>query len=219
MSRNDQFDEAIDRLVEGKSPKQSAVDLSDEERRMLQMAQMIAGAGKALPSSDFRANLGNLVRSPRGGMSRRTAMLSGLGALAAGVGAGFGLGHGLTQTTGENYLADDTDLVENNGYWSNVAMLSELPEGAVKSFKSGALAGFLVHRDGKIIGLSGVCTHMGCLLNYSANKERLVCPCHGAEFALSGTLRSYPRHLTTKLPGLPRIKVRVEGQSVQVWTV
>jgi len=32
--------------------------------------------------------------------------------------------------------------------------------------------------------VSKICTHMGCTLNLSGNK--LLCPCHGAEFSLDG---------------------------------
>jgi nitrite reductase/ring-hydroxylating ferredoxin subunit len=182
---------------------------------MLQMAQLLAGSEPEGPRKHFVDTLEHRIRSKRAGsVSRRTAVVSGIGALAAGVLAGVGLDNAFSQS-GEPYA---TALVGRNGFWADVMDQAELPEGAVKPFTAGAVSGFLLRKNGQISALSGVCTHMGCLLRYSRTLSGFVCPCHGAEFDLSGGLRSYPHHLMASLPSLPWLEVRVKDGSVQVWT-
>jgi Rieske Fe-S protein len=41
-------------------------------------------------------------------------------------------------------------------------------------------------RDGGLYAVSSRCTHLGCDVGYEKNVDRIVCPCHGSEFALDG---------------------------------
>lgn len=220
MTDSEHFDQAIDQVSQDRSPKAEASSLTEDERRMLQMAQLLRGSSvETGPIEEFSTRLEErLRRSGSKGVSRRTAVVSGLGALAAGVAAGFGLDRGFAGSTQPDGYPKPPPLVGSSGRWTHVATLADLPEGAVKSFTAGAVAGFLIHRHGQIKAVSGVCTHMGCLLSYEGAKDGLVCPCHGAEFELGGRLRRYPGHDRTWLPPLPRLDVRLEGDSVQVWT-
>jgi len=45
----------------------------------------------------------------------------------------------------------------------------------------------VVNRDGSLVALSAVCTHMGCTVGYEPETGRLHCPCHGSEYALDGS--------------------------------
>lgn len=40
--------------------------------------------------------------------------------------------------------------------------------------------------DGEARALSRTCTHLGCRVNYHADKERLECPCHQSQFTTGG---------------------------------
>lgn len=40
----------------------------------------------------------------------------------------------------------------------------------------------LFDRNGKYWALSRTCTHLGCRLNYIADKDILECPCHNSQF-------------------------------------
>src|SRR5579862_4881466 len=46
--------------------------------------------------------------------------------------------------------------------------------------------------DGKVVAYSPICTHLGCAYHWDAGKSDFVCPCHGSEFALDGTVLSGP---------------------------
>jgi cytochrome b6-f complex iron-sulfur subunit len=47
-------------------------------------------------------------------------------------------------------------------------------------------------RDGGIVMLSAICTHMGCTVEWDAGKVEFVCPCHRATYDSSGNVVSGP---------------------------
>lgn len=64
---------------------------------------------------------------------------------------------------------------------------------------------FLVNSGGEVFALSSVCTHLGCLVNWSRNKNRFVCPCHGGKYDMNGNAAGGPpSHPLARIP----IKVR-----------
>jgi Rieske Fe-S protein len=60
-----------------------------------------------------------------------------------------------------------------------------------------------------------VCTHQGCKLALAARPARLVCPCHGASFALDGAVLSH--RLSIPLAPLAHLAVREAGGVIQVY--
>ncbi|MFQ5506735.1 MAG: ubiquinol-cytochrome c reductase iron-sulfur subunit [Planctomycetota bacterium] len=46
--------------------------------------------------------------------------------------------------------------------------------------------------DGKLHGLSAVCTHLGCLVKWNPKDGRIECPCHDASFTLNGEVLGGP---------------------------
>jgi Rieske Fe-S protein len=62
---------------------------------------------------------------------------------------------------------------------------------------------------------------MGCQLDFAPNEQAFICPCHGAEFSLSGKLTYGPGGYgyTVALPPLPQIKVRQRHGAIEVWSV
>lgn len=214
MSDIDRFDRAIEELLADRSPHADAERLDPEEQRMLRMAQMLRGSQSGEPDPEFVDRLhGELFPAPVK-VSRRTAFLTGLGALAAGIVGGFGLERAAQPSASP---AAWVPLVGKNGKWTRVAALADVPEGAIHPFVAGGVQGFLIHKDGKLRAMSRICTHMGCALNANPAEKTLVCPCHGAEFDLNGRLRYGPKQYNQKLPPLPPLKVRVTGEAVEVW--
>src|SRR5579859_98965 len=127
--------------------------------------------------------------------------------------AGAAIDHGLTGLIAAP--AADSTLTPQPGTWLTVAASADLPDGTVRPFSAGAISGFLERVNGRARAVSGICTHQGCKLALAGQPARLVCPCHGAAFALDGAV------LTHRLPGslspLPRLAVRETGGTVQVY--
>lgn len=47
-------------------------------------------------------------------------------------------------------------------------------------------------REKGFAAASGVCTHLGCTVNYFQSDGRFHCPCHGSIFASDGTVQHGP---------------------------
>ncbi len=69
-----------------------------------------------------------------------------------------------------------------------------------------------VRRDGsgEIVALLASCTHRGC--QPEPVGDRLVCPCHGSEFSLTGSVLVGPADRS-----LTRYDVSEQGEEVIVW--
>jgi nitrite reductase/ring-hydroxylating ferredoxin subunit len=163
-------------------------------------------------------------------LTRRQVLQAGIGA-AAGMAAGL-IGVSVTANRRDDRatLGGDDALVAGDGFWVEVAQLSELPPGSALRFSTAAFDGFVVNDAGEVRALSSVCTHMGCNLLYRPEWRDLRCPCHGASFDLAGRLANgrrawreepYPGDAAAypiELPDLVRPRVKVEDDAILVWT-
>jgi nitrite reductase/ring-hydroxylating ferredoxin subunit len=144
-------------------------------------------------------------------MFLRTATVA-AGAAAAGAGIDHVLASGAPSGSSP---AEAGTLTPSRGIWLTAATSADLPEGAVRAFTAGAITGFIARSNGQLRAVSGVCTHQGCRLALAAPPTRLVCPCHGATFALDGVVLSHK--FPIPLPALPQIQVREANGAVQVY--
>ena len=64
---------------------------------------------------------------------------------------------------------------------------------------------------GALTAFSALCTHLGCLVNYSNIKKEFICPCHGGRYDPDGRVIAGPPPAP-----LTRLPVRVAGNKVQV---
>lgn len=64
-------------------------------------------------------------------------------------------------------------------------------EGALVNHNGEKVA---VYKDeqGKLYGVSPVCTHMGCLLGWNSAEKSWDCPCHGSRFSVTGSVLHGP---------------------------
>ena len=52
---------------------------------------------------------------------------------------------------------------------------------------------FVVRKsDTETLVLSNKCTHLGCQVNWKADKQEYICPCHDAQFDISGKVLGGP---------------------------
>ena len=54
----------------------------------------------------------------------------------------------------------------------------------------------------RVVALSAVCTHEGCLTDLDASASTLDCPCHGSSFALTGAVVQGPAFLPLRVYGV-----------------
>jgi cytochrome b6-f complex iron-sulfur subunit len=222
----EQLDRYVEDLLQDRKPERTP--LPDEDAlRARQTAAMLRAAkpGAGLPSKEFLERMQGSVQgwvdeqstrprpSPR--PSRRALLLTGGAGVAAGIAAGVAAAIGLDRIPKPPVPGPGQPLVEN-GSWKPVKALADLPEGTPIAFRSGAIEGFLIRNGEEVKGLSAICTHMACILNYSKMRNQFECPCHGATFEISG--RPTDKY-DTPLPRLPALSVRVERGQVEIYTV
>jgi nitrite reductase/ring-hydroxylating ferredoxin subunit len=219
MTHNESFDRAIERLLSDQSPRAEAPDLDDEERDMLRMAQLLRGSRDGAPTPEFVERLHDELAPPARRVSRRTAFLSGFGAMAAGLLGGIGIEKVVTGGSSAATSGNIPLVSAKRGSWVHVANVADVPPGAVQPFSTGALTGVLINSGGNLRAMSTICTHMGCALRFVHGGDRYFsCPCHGAEFDLSGKQREVVNY-RLDLPALPPIHVRVNGKRVEIFGV
>jgi nitrite reductase/ring-hydroxylating ferredoxin subunit len=217
----EQLDKHVEDLLQDRRPERTP--LADEDAlRARQTAAMLRAAkpGAGLPSKEFLERMQGSIHEwvgersarpqPTARPSRRSLLLTGAAGIAAGVAAVLGI-----QQVAKPAPKTARQLVEQNGSWKPVTALADLPEATPVAFRSGAIEGFLIRQGQDVKGLSGVCTHMACILNYSKFRDRFECPCHGATFEKDGQ----PTNYSSPLSPLPSLQVRVEKGQVQVFTV
>jgi Rieske Fe-S protein len=67
---------------------------------------------------------------------------------------------------------------------------------------------FVLHKsDTDVVVFSNKCTHLGCHVNWNADKQEYICPCHDAQFGIDGNVLGGPP---------PRPMDRYSGDQVQI---
>jgi len=228
--------EALDRYVEDllQDRRPPRLPLPDDEALLArQTAGMLRSAkpGSTLPSADFRQQLERDIkgwvraRPEEVGarrFTRRGMLLSGLSGIAAGVLAVLGVERvmrrspaGPATTSAPSAAASEPPLVAaGRGRWVTVMAAAEVPDGKPVRFAAGSLEGYRLRDGAGLRAMSGVCTHMACLLNWSTLRTRFECPCHGATFEKDGT----PSRPGSLLKPLPAIEFRIIEGQVEVFT-
>lgn len=91
-------------------------------------------------------------------------------------------------------------------------VLNDFPPGTVTPFEKERF--FLVRfEDGGFLALYAKCTHLACIVAWDETRERFICPCHGSEFELAGSVVNPPAPRP-----LDRFSVSIEEDLVKVDT-
>ncbi|UOX85876.1 Rieske (2Fe-2S) protein [Amycolatopsis sp. FBCC-B4732] len=201
-------------LLRRRRPHPFAAGPGDEAELRTAVLLRAARPGGAAASEEFVADLHRrLAREfeepAPAGNRRRFIQVSSAAAVAAAAGAGVEY----LVTAGAGPAAEDT-LRPENGEWRIVVAGHDLPEGGVRPFDFGAVAGFVHRSGGEVRAVSATCTHLGCRLNLDAPARRLNCPCHRTSFAVDGAVLMHQLPVTP--PPLPHLVVRESGGVVEV---
>jgi len=212
----------VEDLLRSRQPKGFKASQDDVELVRAAISLRSARPGSGAPAEEFvtalhkklAAELDPPVPRPAPG-ARRSFLRAATIATGAAV-AGAGIEHALTAGTPVPAIPQaESTLRPARGTWLTVVTSADLPDGAVRAFTAGPVTGFVERVGGKLRAVSGICTHQGCRLALDADPARLVCPCHGATFALDGAVLTH--RLSVELTALPRLAVRESGGAVQVF--
>ncbi len=89
---------------------------------------------------------------------------------------------------------------------------TDITEGNVKFFEYAGSSAVLVRkRDGTLVALSAVCTHLGCIVQWEKDKQDFLCPCHGGHYTPDGIVTAGPPPKP-----LPKIPFSVAGGNITV---
>ena len=99
--------------------------------------------------------------------------------------------------------------------WVPIGSADSIKQGQVLRVVASGAVVFLSRDDaGSVTALSGVCTHLGCSVDWDGKRSQFACPCHGGRFDRTGKNVSGP-------PPRPlnNIQVRIDSdQTVYVKT-
>jgi len=80
--------------------------------------------------------------------------------------------------------------------------LDVLVAGEARFFEFNGTAAVVVKKqDGSLAALSAVCPHLGCIVQWEADRQDFLCPCHAGYFTADGAVISGPPpRALTKIP-------------------
>jgi nitrite reductase/ring-hydroxylating ferredoxin subunit len=211
----------IDRLVEGllRGRRWKARVADAAEREAIMTAAELAAAREGYPrmSSAFRRKLADTLRAGEapGLLTRRTALgaVAGLAAGAVGAAALSRLPSGVPAPTRPRVASGV--MAPAGGRWIEVALLSQLSETAPTQVVAGDQVVYLFRKGDQVTGVSAVCTHWPCALNWQGASSSLNCPCHNVNFTPAG-ISANPNY---EVPPLPEFQVKVEDGRVSLFSL
>lgn len=181
-------DKIVSDLLRGRRLRLRAGDA--EERGAITTAARLAGArlGPQRMSPEFRKRLARALEdAPQGAsMTRRTALVAGLG-LAAGAAGGGWLGRALAPQPALHSGAG-APIDPTNGKWIDVGALADFVEGHGRRVTAGAVGAFVFRRGESVYAVSSICSHLPCELWWNGGDGLLMCPCHPVTFSAEGQI-------------------------------
>ncbi len=178
-----------------------------DEKEAITVAARLAAArqGPQRMNPVFRKRLAAALESaPKDGwLTRRAALVAGLG-VAAGAVSG-GLISKALQPAAQAAIARGGTINPVRGRWVDVGALTDFTDGQGKRVTAGAVGAFLFRRGDAVSAVSSICSHLPCELWWNGDHGVLDCPCHPVSFKPDGepTNQAYP------LPALNQVSVRV----------
>ena len=210
----------VDALLRDRRPPR--FEPSDEEVAAMRQATAMGSLRAGVDSPDARyvnSLRRRLTDQMEGGDLRygtrwtRRTVLARSGAAAAAVVAAIVL----DRAAGLLTAGRPQELRPDQPAWMAVGRVEDVSYTQPLRFRAGGVEGYVFLSKGELRGISAVCTHQGCLLQYQSQSMNLACPCHGATFASSGAVISHK--LLSPPPPLPAIAVRQRDGMIEVRVV
>ena len=122
-------------------------------------------------------------KKSRGGLSRRSFVKVGMGALAS---------LALIEVGGAGFFYLRARSMEGEfGGLITAGAVDAFPTGSVTEFTDGHF--FLIRSpEGGFLAVHNRCTHLGCTVNWVESDNQFVCPCHAASFDFFGNFEGPP---------------------------
>ncbi|MGH1392629.1 MAG: ubiquinol-cytochrome c reductase iron-sulfur subunit [Trichormus sp.] len=111
-------------------------------------------------------------------------------------------------------IAACSTTTTTSGDWQTIGTIPELDKTGQLLNENSPIGSVLVvgtSKTGDLIAVNPTCSHKGCTVAWQATNKKFVCPCHGAEYGVDGTVQKAP---ATK--PLKTYAAKIEGDSVVV---
>jgi nitrite reductase/ring-hydroxylating ferredoxin subunit len=226
----ERLDKMVSDLLAGKHVKATPSEAS--ERGAIRAAARLAGAREGYPrmSSAYRRRLARLLDKgePAPWMTRRAALVGGLG-VAAGALGGITLEQlGVIRRPAPQLGARPSPTPPPGGdpaqraiieprpevaRWVDTGILfAQMVEGQPRRVTAGSVGAFVFRKGDQVLAMSSICTHLPCELVWKSKDHELNCPCHNQLFDGDGLALSEGY----KLPALPLVRARIRDGRVEI---
>ena len=206
-------DRIVGGLLRGRRLKLRGGDAEEKEAIVMAARLSAARQGQQRMSPAFRQRLVKQLgaaRSQESWITRRAALVAGLGIVAGAAGGGL-LGRSLEGGTSPATPTAGHVVRPTNGRWIDVGALAEFAPGQASLVKAGAVGAFVTRDGDSVSAVSSICSDLPCELWWDSSQHALVCPCHNRTFMSDGSsIGMY------KLPSLDVVQARVREGRVEV---
>lgn len=111
-----------------------------------------------------------------------------------------------------SYLWPPRQSADEVGGSSQTFSAAEVPVGKAKFFRMRGRPWVLIHpAENKVLALSAVCTHLGCIVKWDESRQQLICPCHVAAFDIEGNVVGGPAP-----KALAQLETSIKGDRITV---
>ena len=198
-------DRIVNDLLRGRRLRLRGGDAEEKEAITAAARLVAAGQGAQRMHPAFRKRLAAALESaPKGGwLTRRGAMVAGLG-IAAGAVVGGLAGRALEPVRAPE-APGPRKINPIPGRWVDVGALADFSEGQGKRVSAGGVGAYLFRTGSTVTAVSSICSHLPCELQWNGGNGVLDCPCHPASFRPDGA----PTNQSYSLPHLDLVSVRV----------
>jgi nitrite reductase/ring-hydroxylating ferredoxin subunit len=190
-------------LLRGRRLKLRGGDAEEKEAIIMAVRLAAARQGTQRMNPSFRQRIARELEStPQSGwLTRRAALVAGLGVVAGAVGAS------LVEDSRRQVQEPAAGQVINplNGRWIDVGALADFTQGQPRQVRAGAVGAFVTRQGDGVSAVSSICSDLPCELWWDDSNSVLACPCHHKAFTAQGrsTDSLYP------LPSLDVVQARV----------